>query len=137
MDYPVTIECDGNTWMASFPDIPEALTNGDSREEALQEAKDALLTAFEFYVEDNRPVPLPSGSTQGHDLVAVPLSVWSKILLLNAMCESRVDHAELARRLDLPLQEVQHLTDLRHDVDIDQVANALQALGRNVELIIR
>lgn len=137
MDYPVTIERDGDTWMASFPDIPEALTNGGSREEALLAAKDALLTAFEFYVEDNLPVPLPSGTTEGHDVVAVPLSVWSKILLLNAMCESRVDHTELGRRLELPPQEVLHLTDLRHDINIDLLANALRALGRNVELIIR
>lgn len=137
MDYPVVIERDGETWMASFPDIPEALTNGDSREEALQEAKDALLTAFEFYVEDNRPVPMPSVATEGHDVVAVPLSVWSKILLLNAMCGSGVDYDELARRLEHPPQEVRHLTDLRHDIDIDLLANALRALGRNVELIIR
>ncbi len=57
MRYPVMIHRDGNTWMASFPDIPEALTGGNTRDEALTEVQDALITAFEFYFEDNRPVP--------------------------------------------------------------------------------
>lgn len=82
MLYPVIIEQDDSTFMARFPDIPEALTCGDTPEEALAEAQDALLTAFEFYFEDERAVPLPSAIVG--DSVAVPASVWAKVLLLNS-----------------------------------------------------
>lgn len=90
MNYPVKIERDGDTWMASFPDIPEALTNGDTREEALAEALDALVTAFEFYFEDSRPVPLPSTPAAGQDVISVPPGQWAKVLQFNAMAKGAV-----------------------------------------------
>ena len=137
MDYPVIIEPDGNTWMARFPDVPEALTGGDTQEEALSEALGALVTAFEFYFEDGRPVPLPSQPEAGQPVVSVPPSLWAKVLLLNAMCESSVSQAELARRLGMPRQNVQRLTDLHHVTKIDQLAAAVSALGHRLELVIR
>lgn len=47
-------------YCVTFPDVPEAITQGDSLEDALMMGADALETAFEFYVEDGRPFPLPS-----------------------------------------------------------------------------
>ncbi|EHA2606505.1 type II toxin-antitoxin system HicB family antitoxin, partial [Salmonella enterica] len=35
MRYPVVLTPDSGGYVVSFPDIPEALTQGDSREEAL------------------------------------------------------------------------------------------------------
>lgn len=137
MNYPVTIERDGDTWMASFPDVPEALTNGDTREEALAEALDALVTAFEFYFEDSRPVPLPSTPATGQDVVSVPPSQWAKVLLLNAMCESGVSQAELGRRLGMARQNVQRLIDLHHVTKLDQLVAAVAATGRRLDLVLR
>lgn len=137
MHYPVIIEPDGNTWLARVPDVPEVLTGGDTREEALAEAAGALITAFEFYVEDNRPVPLPSKPAPGQEVVAVPPSVWGKVLLLNAMCEANVSQSELGRRLGIPRQNVQRLLDLGHATKIDQLSAAIAALGYRLELVIR
>lgn len=83
-EYPVVIERDGATWTASFPDVPEALAGGDTAEEALAEAHDALVTAFEFYFEDGRPVPLPSQPQAGQQVVRVPAALWDRVLRLNA-----------------------------------------------------
>lgn len=134
MRYPVIINRDGNTWMASFPDVPEALTAGDTRDEAQAEALDALITAFDFYFEDNRPVPLPSVPASDQEVVAVPPSLWAKVLLLNAMCEERISQAELGRRLRMQRQNVQRLINLHHTTKIDQLAEALSAIGRRLEL---
>lgn len=59
MLYPAILEPDGGGFMVSFPDIPEALTQGETLEEAREMAADALATAMEFYAEDGRPVPPP------------------------------------------------------------------------------
>lgn len=131
--YPVILEPDGDGWMASFPDIPEALTGGETREETLANAHDALLTAFEFYFEDERQVPMPS-QIPGAELVEVPLSIWSKVLLLNAMLELRIPQVELARLLGTRKQEVQRLIDLRHATKIDTIARAMAALGKPLRL---
>jgi len=57
MRYPVNLQSDTGGFVVSFPDIPEALTQGDDREGALAMGLDALVTAFDFYFEDNRKVP--------------------------------------------------------------------------------
>lgn len=67
-----------------FCGYPEALTQGETVAEAMEAAKDALLTAFDFYFEDNELIPLPSPLNSHDHFIEVPLSVASKVLLLNA-----------------------------------------------------
>ena len=134
MKYPVTIKQDGNGYSVHFPDIPEALTCADTYEEALSEAEDALITAFEFYFEDERTVPLPS-KVKGN-FVSVPLSVWSKVLLLNTMLEEHVTQAELAKRIGKKKQEMQRIINLGHNTKIDKLVSALEALGKKISFSV-
>lgn len=57
--YPAKIAPDTVGFMVTFRDIPEALSAGQTREEAEAMAADALLVAMDFYFEDRRPVPPP------------------------------------------------------------------------------
>ena len=132
MRYPVNLDPDSGGFVVSFPDIPEALTQGDSREEALSMALDALVTAFEFYFEDNRKVPLPSEVTG--EFVDVPLSVASKVLMLNAFIDSSLTQIELAKGMGVKKQEVTRLFDLKHATKIDAVQKAMRVLGKRLEL---
>lgn len=132
--YPVRIDPDGPAFVVSFRDIPEALTQGDTLEEARAMAADALLTAMDFYVEDHRPVPAPSKAKAGEELVALPASVAAKLLLLNTMIEQRVTQADLARRLGITPQQVTRLVDLHHATKIDAIDDALTALGKELSL---
>ena len=134
LSYPAKLTRDGDGWMVSFRDIPEALTGGDTREEALAMAADALLTAMDFYFEDRRPVPAPSEARRGELLVALTASTTAKVLLLNEMLTQQVRPAELAKRLHTTPQEVNRIVDLHHTTKIDTLASALQALGRQLEL---
>lgn len=134
MKYPVNIYKDGDGYSVNFPDIPEALTCGDTYEEALAEAEDALITAFEFYFEDERSVPLPSNVTG--EYVSVPLSVWSKVLLLNAMLEEHVSQSELAKRIGKKKQEMQRIINLGHNTKIDTLVSALEALGKKISFSV-
>ena len=61
MDFPVTLERDDNgTILVSFPDFPEAHTFGDTVEDALERAVDALATVIDGYIKDKREIPLPA-----------------------------------------------------------------------------
>ncbi|NHB88907.1 type II toxin-antitoxin system HicB family antitoxin [Photorhabdus tasmaniensis] len=133
MRYPVKFEHDETGWAVMFPDIPEALTGGDTREEALAMARDALVTAFDFYFEDRRKIPAPS--LEGEAFVEVPASIVAKVLLLNTMLQTRTSNAELARLLGTRPQEIQRIVSLGHSTKIDTIANALNALGKHLELI--
>lgn len=135
MRYPARFKADGGGgYTVTFRDIPEAITQGDSAEEAAQSAAEALLVAMDFYFEDQRPVPPPSAPRRGERLVELPASVWAKVLLLNEMVCQRVRPAELARRLGTSPQDVNRIVDLHHTTKIDRIAEALRAVGRSLEI---
>lgn len=134
MRYPVEIKPDGKGWMVSFPDIPEALTSGGTKEQALAMAKDALETALDFYFDDKREVPSPSKARRGQPVIELSASTSAKVLLLNEMVRQKIRPAELARRLHTTAQEVNRLTNVRHTTRIDGIAAALRALGRRLDI---
>jgi antitoxin HicB len=72
--YPVNLRRSGKFIVVSFPDIPEAHTQGIDRAEALEMAKEALELSMEFYFDDNRPVPMPSRPKRGQAVVELPPS---------------------------------------------------------------
>jgi antitoxin HicB len=132
--YPVTLRRDGKFILVTFPDIPEAITQGDNRAHALEMAAEALEIAMDFYFEDRRPVPAPSKPKPGQAIVELPPSVAAKVLLLNEMLRQKVRPAELARRMGTTPQEVNRITNIRHATRIDRVDTALRALGKRLLL---
>lgn len=136
LQYPVDITPDGKGFLATFPDIPEAITAGETREEVTHMAEDALITAMDFYFEDQRSVPMPSKVKRGQAMVALPVSVAVKVLLLNELVAQRVSQAELARRMHTRPQEVSRIVNVHHATKIDTLAAAFKALGRRLELTV-
>jgi antitoxin HicB len=134
LSYPARVARDGDRFMVSFPDIPEALTGAATREDATAMAGDALTTAMDFYFEDRRQVPAPSAPKRGQVMIELPPSVGAKVLLLNEMLRQQIKPAELARRMNVRPQEVNRLTDLHHPTKIDTISLALRAIGRRLEL---
>ncbi|MDM0023181.1 type II toxin-antitoxin system HicB family antitoxin [Variovorax saccharolyticus] len=135
-NYPVTLtpdDADGG-FVVTFPDIPEAITQGETKDEALTAAHDALVTALDFYFEDKREVPSPSKPKRGQEIVELEPSLVAKVLLLNEMVRQKVRPTELARRLGTSPQEVNRLTDLHHTTKIDGIGAALKALGKRLDL---
>ena len=136
MRYPVRLKAaEEGGYIVTFPDIPEAITQGENVEDALRHAADALETALEFYFDARRPVPAPSRPKRGQRVVELPVSVAAKVLLLNEIVRQKVRPAELARRIGTTPQEVNRLTNIRHSTRIDGVDSALRALGKR--LIVR
>ena len=135
LSYPVNLKAaEEGGFVVTFPDIPEAITQGEDVEDALLHAADALESALEFYFEDGRPVPAPSKPRRGQRMVELPASVAAKVLLLNEIIAQKVRPADLARRLQVTPQEVTRLIDLRHATKIDAIAAALKALGKTMEI---
>ncbi|HKR28459.1 MAG TPA: type II toxin-antitoxin system HicB family antitoxin [Acidobacteriaceae bacterium] len=132
MEFPVNLRKDGKFILVTFPDIPEAITQGNDRAHALEMAKEALESAMDFYFEERRPVPAPSAPKRGQAVVQLPPSVAAKVLLLNEMLRQNIRPVELARRIGTTKQEVNRLTDLRHATKIDRIDAALRALGKRL-----
>ena len=138
MKFPVILTPDEEAggFVVTFPDIPEAITQGETLDEALKMAQDALETALEFYFDDKRAIPRPSKPKRGQHTVVLPPSLAAKVLLLNEMLAQNVRPAELARLLHTTPQEVNRLTNLRHTTRIDGIDSALRALGKRLEVSV-
>ena len=133
MWYPVKLKSDTNdTILVTFPDIPEAVTHGEDRMDALARAIDALETAIQGRIADKEDIPKPS---RGHKYgVKLPTQAVVKILLYNTMRDKKVSKARLARNLHCHRPQVDRLLDLKHASRLDHIDAALQSLGTYLEV---
>ena len=129
--YPADLEPTDEGVLVSFPDIPEALTSGADREEALSEAADCLLAALGGYILERRPLP-PASPARGRPVIPLPALVAAKLALYQAMLEQRVTNVELARRLGTVEGTIRRLLDVDHRSHIGQVEAALRTLERSL-----
>ncbi|MBI5521042.1 MAG: XRE family transcriptional regulator [Desulfarculus sp.] len=131
--YPVILTLDSNgTFIAQFPDVPEALTVGSDQADALYWAQDALVVALSGYLDDRRDIPQPSKPKRGQKLVALPPLVALKLAIYQAMRDQGLSQAELATRLKCDSRQVRRLLDLDHNSRLDLLAEALKALGKRL-----
>jgi antitoxin HicB len=85
-DYPVTLDQAAEAgFVVSFPDVPEAITQGEDEAEALIRARDALETALEFYTDKGEKVPVPSKAKRGQHVVRPAAPFWMKLAIYRTM----------------------------------------------------
>lgn len=136
MRYPVTITNDDDQFTVTFPDVPGAVTFGETRQEALQRAQDALLTVFDAYIKDRRDIPEPSAPAKSAETVEVPALDCAKIELYRAMRDAHVGKAQLAKRLDWHLPQVDRVLKMKHGSQFDQMEAAFAALGKRLVIAV-
>src|SRR5260370_39880748 len=115
----------------TFPDVPEAITQGESEEDAAAMAEDALVTALSFYTDGGERLPHPSPA-HGCPLAYVPPLVAAKLALHDAMLTAGVSNVALARQLGTDEKTVRRLRDPLHHSRINQVDAPLRMLGQRL-----
>ncbi|MDX8409940.1 MAG: type II toxin-antitoxin system HicB family antitoxin [Mariprofundales bacterium] len=133
--YPVNLQQDGHAMLVTFPDIPEAITFGEDKAEALLQAQDALDTALEMYVDDQRPFPTAS-APNGRPTVAPSALVQAKLGLHVAMQQQNMKKSALARRLGWHMPQVDRVLDMHHASQLRQIEQAATALGYHLDITI-
>jgi antitoxin HicB len=87
--YPVVLTPDKSDegFVVTCRDLPEAITQGNSIAEAIEQAEGALQAAIESRIEDGMELPIPSRPRKGEHSVHVPVSTAMKAALYIAMRE--------------------------------------------------
>jgi antitoxin HicB len=131
--YPVhlTLDEEDGGFVVTFPDFPEAITQGESVEDALKEAADCLDEAVAGRLRLNEDLPTPLASAAEY-VVDVSAQLTAKFLLREALRESKLNKIELAKRLNCDEKEVRRLLDPRHGSKLTGMENAFHALGRRL-----
>ena len=135
--YPNTVfQSDDGAWQVRFPDVPEALTEGDTDAEVHALAPDALVAALGGLVKMKRDLPMPS-APEGRATVILPILPSAKLALWQAMRELGLNNVTLARKLDLLEGEVRRMLDLDHQTKIGTLENAPRQLGMQMTREVR
>jgi antitoxin HicB len=118
--------------VVSFPDVPEAITEGRGEADATAQAQEALGLALLTYPARN--IPLPKPKAKGSDLVpiAVEATVAAKLAFLDAFREAGIGKSEFGRRIGKDEKEVRRLLDPRHPTKLSTLAEALRVLGQRL-----
>ena len=74
-------------YSVSFPNVLEALTCGDDRDEALAMAEDALTVALGSYMQCREDIPVPDAVTDEQETIAVPRVAAVRLAVYTAVRE--------------------------------------------------
>jgi antitoxin HicB len=136
MRYPVNLTREDGRVLVSFPDFPDVHTFGDDEQEAMARAVDALETMLIGIIADREKIPKPGRISRRGRFVALPALSAAKVALYGEMRAAGVGKAELARRLNCHLPQVDRLLDLRHASRLDQIEQAFLALGKRLAITL-
>ncbi len=133
--YPVELlPADEGGFIVRFPDIPEAITQGDNEPSALEDAIDALEEAIAGRIRRENDIPQPSKGKRGQHTVWLPTLMAAKASLYLALKESGMSKVALAKKLECDEKEVRRLLDPRHGSKIERIEEALGILGKRLEV---
>ena len=139
MKYPAIFEpAEEGGFVITFPDVYEAITQGDDEAEGYEMAQDALITMFAHFIREGKPIHPPS-NPKGRKIrmIELPALVAIKTELYIAFQSSGLRKTELARRIGIPKTNVDRLFDLRHHTRLDQLEAAFRALGKHISVEVR
>src|SRR5712675_1041425 len=113
LQYPVTLSKENGKVLVSFPGFPNVHTYGDDEAEALDRAVDALETMLAAMIDDKEDIPAAKAVKRGK-FITLPALSAAKVELYRQMRAAGVGKAELARRLQCHLPQIDRLLDLGH-----------------------
>ena len=119
--------------VVSFPDVPEAITQGDDEADAYAQAEEALGLALLSY--SARVLPLPRAKKhRGAGLVpvAVEAEVAAKLAVIEAVRALGISKSEFARRIGKDEKEARRILDPKHPTKLPTLSAALRKLGQRL-----
>ena len=131
--YPVLLTpADEGGYVVTCRDLPELATQGESIDDALEQAADAMDEVFATYLTDGLDLPPPSKAKRREHLVAPPAETVAKAALYVAMRQAGISKVQLAKRLGVDEKEVRRLLDPHYGSKLPRIAKAISLLGQRL-----
>ena len=131
--YPAIIEPqESGGFFVQFVDLEDTFTEGETYEEALFNAAEALSAMMGWRVDGNRTIPEPSQGVEGAVYVAPDAKTQAALLVRHARGVRPL--SEVARALETSWPAAKRLEDPRHYPTLKQLERAAAALGKRLVL---
>jgi antitoxin HicB len=135
--FAASLSPDDGGYLVRFRALPEAITWGASRVEALAMAQDCLDEALAARINNDLDIPASVARRRGDVVVDASALMAAKAALYLVLRESGLSKSALARRLKIDEKEVRRLLDPRHASRLSAIADAVAALGRRLIIDLR
>lgn len=132
-EYPAKFKPAGEGgFVVTFPDIPEAITQGESIEDCIEQAADALEEAIIGRINTVEPIPAPSRAKKGQYVIPVPLQTACKAALYEEFSGTGLSKVEIAAKLGIDEKEVRRLLDPHHPSKPIRIEEILERAGKRL-----
>lgn len=138
MTYSIALSHNGKGgWIVQFPDVPEAVTEGATKQEALDNAADALEVALLGRMKDGEDIPMANGtSNSGNEFVSLRAQAAAKVAFYQAFRNSGLSRSALARKLGKDEAEVRRMLDPSHATKLPSLDEAIRAMGKRLTVVL-
>ena len=132
--YPALFAPDeqGGGFVVTFPDVPEAITQGEDVSDAIQQAADCLEEAIAGRIRRGACLPDASPVGPGRYPIPLPAQTAAKAALYMAIHDAGLTPGETALRLHCDEEEIHRLLDPRQASKLSRLEAALAALGQQL-----
>ncbi len=132
-NYPVTLqEQPEGGYAVIFPDLPEAITQGETVEEALHEAADCLEEAIANRIALHLPIPTPSALHKDQHSVLLHATLAAKAALYLTIRDAKLSNTSVAKKLACDEKEIRRLLDPHYRSKLPRIEWALEQLGQRL-----
>lgn len=121
-------------YTVEFPDFPETATEGESEEEALFNASEALTLTLEGRIDEGIKIPTSSKGSKKTHMIAPSARVQAALLIMYAKDDYTT--AELARMLNTSWPAVSRLENPHHWPSLRQLEKFFSITGKRLVLSI-
>ncbi|OHC61272.1 MAG: hypothetical protein A3H93_00970 [Rhodocyclales bacterium RIFCSPLOWO2_02_FULL_63_24] len=131
--YPVLLTpAEEGGFVVTCRDLPQLITQGDTEQDSLEQAADAMDEVFATYMIEGIEFPEPSKAKRREHLVAPQAETMAKAALFVAMRQAGISKLQLARRLGVDEKEVRRLLDPHYGSKLPRIAQAISVLGQRL-----
>jgi len=116
-------------YFVRFPDIEEAVTQGETIDECLFNAAEVLSLVLDHRIAQGQPIPKPS-RIKGARMVSPDAKTQAAILI--RILRGKRPVSEVARALETSWPSAQRLEDPKHWPSLRQLEKAASALGKRL-----
>jgi antitoxin HicB len=132
--YPAALIPEAKGFTVRFPDLPDAITGGEDRSDALLQATDCLEEAIAVRISDGLDIPEPSAVRRKQVPIPLPAPLAAKAALYLTIKDTGLSNLQLARKLGLDEKEIRRLLDPKHATKLSRIEDVLARLGKRITI---
>lgn len=117
-------------YLVQFQDFPEAITQCDDKEDALNSALDCLEEAIANRMVMGLDIPSSNYKSNRSVLIPLPITLAEKCALYIAMKNNKEKNVSLAKKLKCDVREFRRLLVPKYKSKILKIEEALSVLGK-------